>query len=159
MIGNGDGTFGPPIAYGQTGPWPVDLFIGDFNGDKVDDFGMPTQDSTSGVDVVNLYLTAPALNLFPTALNFGVQPVGKTSPSKKIELTNAGNARLRISKVTTSGNFLEQNQCGTGLGIGKDCSAQIFFKPAAKGVRAGEVSILDNARSSPQQVQLSGVGK
>jgi hypothetical protein len=106
MAGNGNGTFQLPVAYGQTGPWPVDLVTGDFNSDHVDDVGMPNQSLSSGRSVVSLYLSVPEPNLFPNALNFGAEAVGKTSRPKKVKLTNWRNAPLEISGITVSGDFL-----------------------------------------------------
>lgn len=104
-------------------------------------------------------LDRPAPNIFPTALNFGEVPVGKTSSPKNIKLTNTGNSRLKITKIDKSGHFFEQNNCGTGLGIGKSCAIQISFKPTIKGVRTGNVIVVDNAPGSPQKIRLSGIGK
>jgi hypothetical protein len=156
---NGDGTFQPPFAYGQTGPWPVDLVAGDFNSDHVDDFGMPNQSLSSGAPVVSLYLSAPVPNLFPTSLNFGQVHIGETSPPKKVRLTNSGNAPLKISSITVSGDYLQRNNCGNRLAIGRSCTIQVSFQPKAKGVRMGRLSIADNASGRTQEVSLRGIGE
>lgn len=153
MVGNGDGTFQLPVAYGQTGPWPVDLIAGDFNSDHVDDVGMPNQNNT-GESVVSLYLSAPTVTLFPTALHFGFEPLGKTSPSQDIELTNAGNSPLTISSITAAGDFIEQTNCGTSLGIGKSCTIQVAYQPTGARASTGTVIIVDNATPNPQVIPL-----
>jgi hypothetical protein len=158
MAGNGDGTFQLPIVYGQTGPWPIDLIAGDFNSDHVDDFGMPNQGVYTGETVVTLYLSVPTPNLFPTSLNLGTEGIGKTTGPKKITLTNTGNAPLKLSSITVTGDFLQTNNCGKLRPIGKGCAIEVRFKPKAKGERTGLVRIADNASASPQTVHLKGTG-
>jgi FG-GAP-like repeat/Protein of unknown function (DUF1573)/FG-GAP repeat len=161
MGGNGDGTFGPPTefdsdanGYGTAGP-----IAGDFNSDGVSDLGMPGENPPTYAPVVFLYLSTPTPNLQPTALNFGSEEVGKTSSAKKVKLTNSGNAKLKISSISVSGDFLEQNNCGKGLAVGKSCTIQVSFKPTAKGVRTGDVSVVDNAHGRTQMISLQGTGK
>jgi hypothetical protein len=74
-------------------------------------------------------------------------------------VTTAGNARIKISSIKVNGDFLEQNNCGKGLAVGNSCTIQISFKPQAKGVRTGHVSIADNARGGIQKVSLMWTGK
>jgi hypothetical protein len=160
MIGNGDGTFGPPRAYDSTSNgYQITPVAGDFNSDGVGDLGIPGENSGSNTPVVFLYLSTPTPNLLPTALNFGAEQVGKTSSPKKVKLANFGNAPLKISSITVSGDFLEQNNCGKGLAIGKSCTIQVSFKPQAKGVRTGDVTVTDNAPGHAQKISLKGTGK
>jgi hypothetical protein len=160
MTGNGDGTFGLPQEYDSNNSsfYGASLIAGDFNSDGVSDLGIPGE-SSANAPVVFLYLSKPTPNLFPTALTFGTEQVGKTSSPKNVKLTNAGNAMLKISRFTVSGDFLQRNNCGKGLAVGKSCTIQVSFKPTAKGLRTGELSIADNAPGSPQKVHLQGTGK
>jgi VCBS repeat protein/HYDIN/CFA65/VesB family protein len=160
MRGNGDGTFGPPTEYdstsnGQTGG----IAAADFNSDGVGDLAIPGQAGNSNAPVIFLYLSTPTPNLRPTVLVFGAVQVGKTSPAKEVTLSNTGNSKLIISSITASGDFLQQNNCGTGLNAGKSCTIQVSFKPQAKGIRKGDVSIVDNAPGKTQNVHLQGTGK
>jgi hypothetical protein len=160
MTGNGDGTFGSPLEYdSNSNGYRTSMVTGDFNSDGVGDLGIVGQNSISNLPVVFLYLSTPAPNLRPTALSFGALQVGKTSPPKKVRLANIGNSRLKISGITVSGDFLEQNNCGKGLAVGKSCTIQVSFKPQAKGIRTGQVSIADNAPGGTQKVSLKGTGK
>ena len=161
MSGNGDGTFGPPTEYDSNlnGYGGGNAVAGDFNSDGVSDLAIPGQNTATNTPAVFLYMSTPTPSLRPTALKFGSELVGKTSSAKKIKLTNDGNAKLQISSITVGGDFLEQNNCGKGLGIGKSCTIQVSFKPQAKGVRTGEVSIVDNAPGKTQKVHLQGTGK
>jgi len=158
--GNGDGTFGPPTEYdsSSSGYGEGNPIAGDFNSDGVSDLAIPGQ-ASSNIPAVFLYLSTPSPSLRPAALNFGAEPVGKTSSPKKVKLTNAGNAKLKISSISVSGDFLEQNNCGKGLAVGKSCTVQVSFKPQTKGIRTGEVSIADNAPGRRQKVSLKGTGK
>jgi hypothetical protein len=160
MSGNGDGTFGPPIAYDAlANGYSANLVAGDFNTDGVRDLGITGQSSTSNTPAIFLYLSTPTPNLFPTALDFGAEAVGKTSSPKKVRLTNSGNAKLKISKIAVSGDFLQQNGCGTSLAVGTSCTISVSFKPQAKGIRTGDVTISDNAPGGRQKVFLKGTGK
>jgi hypothetical protein len=161
MGGNGDGTFGPPTEFDSdsNGYGTASPIAGDFNSDGVSDLGLPGENPLTNAPVVFLYLSTPTPNLQPTALNFGSEQVGKTSSPKKVKLTNAGNSKLKISSITVSGDFLEQNNCGKGLAVGKSCTIQISFKPTAKGVRTGDVSVADNAPGRTQKISLQGTGK
>jgi hypothetical protein len=155
MVGKGDGTFGLPVVFG---PPAVDLVAGDFNSDQVGDLALPNQNPLTGQSVVSLYLSAPAVNLFPTALKFGKEQVGNTSPPKNIKLRNQGNGPLAVASITVNGDFIEQDNCEKHVAIGKACTIKVSFKPGAKGIRTGTLSIKDNVAGSPQHVSLSGKG-
>jgi FG-GAP-like repeat/Protein of unknown function (DUF1573) len=159
MRGMGDGTFGPPIGYDSNpNGYLAGVMTGDFNSDNVSDLAIPGETSNSDTAVF-LYLSTPTTTLAPTALTFRPEEVGKTSVPKKVKLTNTGNSILNISRITVSGDFLEQNNCGKVLAVGKLCTIQISFKPQAKGNRTGQVSIVDNAPGKTQTIDLQGVGK
>jgi hypothetical protein len=159
MVGNGDGTFQAPVTYGAPGQVASGtLGVGDFNSDGIADIGMANQCVYTGKTVVSLYLSQPTPYIFPTALNFGTEGVGKTTAPKKIKLADTGNAPLKLSSISVSGDFLETNNCGKQRGIGKSCTIEVTFKPKAKGVRTGLLSIADNASVSPQTVHLKGTG-
>lgn len=106
-------------------------------------------------------LPAPRLKVSPTFLSFGLHKVG-TSAMKTVTLDNQGSAALTISSMTFTGansqDFSQTNNCGGSLAAGKTCTANVTFKPAAKGSRSGTLSIADNDSKSPQSVGLSGGG-
>ena len=158
MTGNGQGGFGSPIAYGGIG-FTAALLVGDFNSDGVSDFGLPNQGFFTGVSVVSLYLSQPAINPFPSHLNFGSVNVGNTSNPKPIRLTNNGNATLKITKISTSRDFLETNNCGAELAIGRSCQIEVSFKPVSTGLLQGSVLLVSNATNGRQALPLSGTGK
>jgi hypothetical protein len=160
MRGNGDGTFGPPVEYdSNSNGYGTGVIAGDFNSDHISDLGIVGETPTSNTPVVFLYVSTPTTTLVPTALNFGAEQVGKTSSRKNVQLMNTGNSNLKISSIIVSGDFLEKNGCGKVLAVGRNCTILISFKPQAKGVRTGEMSIVDNAPGKTQRVHLQGTGK
>jgi hypothetical protein len=158
MTGNGQGGFSLPIAYGGIG-YTAGFLVGDFNSDGVADFGLPNQGFYTGVSLISLYLSQPAINPFPSQLHFGLEKVGSTSKPKPIRLANTGNAVLKITKIGTSGDFLETNNCGTELAIGRSCEIEVSFKPAITGLRRGGVLLESNATNGKQALPLVGTGK
>ena len=110
----------------------------------------------------NLTGTGTVVQLIPASLSFGNQPVGTTSPGKKITLTNKGNTALSITGISITGadpaDFAETNTCGSGVNSGASCSITVTFSPTATGSRKANVSVSDNGGGSPQTVGLSGTG-
>lgn len=160
LPGYGDGTFGSPLEYdfSGNGSHGASAIAGDFNSDGVSDLAIPVL-TTSNSPAVLLYVSSATPYLSPTGLKFGKVPVGKTSAPKKVTLTNSGNAELKISSVSVSGDFSEENNCKTHLDVGKSCTIHVSFKPTQKGLLKGTLSIADNAPASPQKVSLTGTGE
>jgi hypothetical protein len=102
------------------------------------------------------------VQLVPTKLNFGTQPVGTRSLAKKITLTNKGDSAVKITGIaitaTDVGDFAETNTCGKSVASGASCFIKVTFKPLAKGKRTADVSVYDNGGGSPQQTSLVGTG-
>ncbi|MGB9072068.1 MAG: choice-of-anchor D domain-containing protein [Terriglobales bacterium] len=106
----------------------------------------------------------PAVTLVPTSLKWGKILVGVKSGTKKVTLTNTGNATLNISGIVPSGDYAlapapPKKACGSTVAAGKSCVFKVTFTPTQKGLRTGNVTITDNAPDSPQSVALSGTGK
>jgi len=112
--------------------------------------GSPSQVQLSGTGV------GPAVRLSSTAVVFGEQPVGTTSGPETVTLTNTGNAPLTIAQVTTSGDFIQTNDCGSPLGAGAACTLSISFRPTTAGTTFGAITVSDNAPGNPHVVTLSG---
>jgi hypothetical protein len=106
--------------------------------------------------------TGTFIQLAPTKLNFGTQPVGTKSLPKRIAVTNKGDVAVNISKISITGadagDFAETNNCGKQLPSGASCFVRATFKPLAKGKRTADVSINDDGGGSPQKAALSGTG-
>ena len=121
-----------------------------------------TDNAPGSPQKVPLTGTGTFVQLAPTKLNFGTQPVGTRSLAKKITLTNKGNAAVNITGIaitgTDAGDFAETNTCGKSVASGASCFIKVTFKPLAKGKRTGDVSVYDNGGGSPQQAMLIGTG-
>jgi hypothetical protein len=102
--------------------------------------------------------------LNPLSLALPNEPVGTTSPSSKIILTNNTGGTLTLSNpaVTITGPFVLANttSCTNGLVIvaGGTCNLFVQFKPTAVGFVTGTVSVADSDSTSPQVASLSGIG-
>ncbi len=112
---------------------------------------------------------APILTLAPTSLSFGTQPVGVTSGTQTVTLTNAGSALLNLTGIAITGSnssnfgfFVKgTNPCPLPSGTliaGASCTISVDFAPQALGPVSAMLSISDNAAGSPQSVARSGNG-
>src|SRR4051812_423180 len=106
--------------------------------------------------------TQPAVMLTPTALAFGSQLQGTTSPPQNATLRNSGTAPLAISSITLGGtnssDFSSSNTCPASLAVNATCTISATFTPSAQGSRVAGVTISDDAPGSPQTLGLSGTG-
>jgi hypothetical protein len=121
-----------------------------------------TDNAPGSPQKVPLAGTGTFVQLVPTKLNFGTQPVGTRSLAKKITLTNKGSVTVNISGIaitgTDAGDFAETNTCGKSVASGASCFIKVTFKPLVKGKRTADVSVYDNGGGSPQQAMLIGTG-
>jgi hypothetical protein len=121
-----------------------------------------TDNAPGSPQTVPLKGTGTFVQLVPTKLNFGSQPVGTRSLPRKITLTNKGNSAVKITDIaitgTDAGDFAETNTCGKSVASGASCFIKITFKPLKKGKRTADVSIYDNGGGSPQEAGLIGTG-
>ena len=111
---------------------------------------------------ITLTGTGTYVQLSPTSLNFGNQPVGTKSLAKRITLSNKGSVTVSISSISVTGanagDFAQTNTCGTSVAAGASCSIRVTFTPSAKGKRTASISVNDNGGGSPQRVTLAGTG-
>jgi trimeric autotransporter adhesin len=110
---------------------------------------------------------APILTVAPTSISFGAQPVGITSGTQTVTLTNAGSALLNLTGFAITGSnstnfgFLVKGATpcqlpSSTLTAGASCTISVDFAPQAAGPVSATLSISDNASGSPQSVTLSG---
>lgn len=90
-------------------------------------------------------------------LQFGNQGVGTSSGRLIVELTNYSDTTMTVSKITISGDFTQTNRC-TEVKPGYHCNIAVTFDPKNTGLETGQLTITDSDPSSPQVVQLQGVG-
>jgi hypothetical protein len=101
---------------------------------------------------------APAVTLSTGSLNFGAVNLRTPSAPQTVTVTNSGTAALVISGIAANGDFAQTTTCGASLAAGAGCAVQVTFTPAAAGVRAGALTLTDNAANSPQSIALAGSG-
>jgi hypothetical protein len=65
---------------------------------------------------------------------------------------------LAISSIAVSGDFSQQDTCGSDVAQGSNCTISVTFNPTAGGSRTGTLKIEDDAPNSPQIVTLTGTG-
>jgi hypothetical protein len=102
--------------------------------------------------------SSPIVTLSAQSLTFPSLPVGQTSASQSITLSNTGNATLNISSIVASANFAETNNCPPALAFGSSCQIQVTVTPAVGGALTGTLTLTDDAPDSPETVALSGSG-
>ena len=132
----------------KIGPRTASVIIAD-NG-----VGSPQSIALSGTGVVS----GPNATLSSTSLTFVPQILGTSSPTQSVRLSNYGTMTLSITSIGASGDFSQNNTCGSSLAAGAGCTIGVTFKPTQQGQRTGTLSITDNARGSPQNIALSGIG-
>jgi len=100
----------------------------------------------------------PVVVLSPASLAFSSVPVGGSSASQSITLSNQGSSTLSISNIQVTGDFSQTNSCPSTLAANSTCTVSVTFTPTVSGNRTGTLSISDNGTGSPQSVALSGTG-
>jgi hypothetical protein len=100
---------------------------------------------------------APSLTFAPTG-------IGGTSVAVDVAVTNLGNASLKMTGITTTGNYAltgPNNSCNASLqnlDSGQSCILGIQFTPKASGALTGTIVLADNAQSPTQTIALTGNG-
>jgi hypothetical protein len=123
-----------------------------------------TDNAPGSPQKVPLVGTGTFVQLTPTSLNFGNQPVNTTSPPKYITLENEGTAPVNFTgtgiSITGSdaGDFAQKNNCGNSVPSGGYCHIKVTFTPTQQGPLTADVSISDDGGGSPQMVPLEGRG-
>jgi len=107
-----------------------------------------------------LMLTPRLCPLLSTAqYYFGWEPLGGTSAARKVTINNDQTATITFTSITPTGDFvISSNTCGTSLAVGSSCAVELAFKPTALGPRTGALTVTDSGVTSPETVNLSGIG-
>jgi Protein of unknown function (DUF1573) len=112
-------------------------------------------------------LTATVINpvpsFNPTRLSFPTTAVGQSSGPMNITLTNIGTTDLDITSIAAGGAHpgdyqVDGSACPSSLAATDSCIIAVTFTPTAKGTRAANVTVIDNAKIDKQTVPLSGKG-
>jgi hypothetical protein len=95
----------------------------------------------------------------PTRLDFSDQEVGSVSEPKPLVLANVGTAPLSLLDITTSGEFLQSNDCSASLPGGASCTVHVSFAPqTVADYINGTVTVSSAAAGSPHSAELEGRG-
>jgi hypothetical protein len=120
--------------------------------------------SPNQVMLVGMGVETP-VKLTPSPLDFKKQAVNQTSAEKTVTLKNEGKQDLTGIAITIEGANKDEfgapatmNTCQKTLAAGKDCTIKVTFTPKAAGDRQAILTVVSNAASSPDKVQLMGIG-
>ena len=96
----------------------------------------------------------------PSSLSYVDQPVGTTSLTQAVTVTNTGNAPLVVTGIaSTNAAFAATSDCATApIAPGNTCAVYVTFTPSAATTTTATLHIADNAADSAQPVALSGFG-
>jgi hypothetical protein len=154
-LGNGNGTFQPPIEF--LAPNISTSYLGLDAGDFKHDGRLALL--ISGESALLLDQVPAALS--PPTLSFGSLDVGNSSKPQTTLLTNTNSSSLAIN-IGISGadpkDFRQTNNCGSNLPPSHTCQINVTFTPQASGNRSANVYVQYPAYGSPQTVAVSGVG-
>src|SRR5690348_9985067 len=98
---------------------------------------------------------APVATFSATSLDYGSVPVGTTSPTQTVTITNTGTASLFINGVGVpqgGGGFVEVSSAADCIAatipVGGSCSIIVAFAPTVTGTQTATISVLDTAANS-----------
>jgi len=96
----------------------------------------------------------------PRELAFGNAPVGATTGTSPVTLTNHGNASLTLqaSSITPGGFNASGCAAGTTLAPSQSCVLSVTFAPTAQTAYAATLSIPVAGEAQPYRIALSGTG-
>ena len=106
--------------------------------------------------------TVPVVSLSTTAVDFGLTAVGVASSPTDVTLKNIGGAPLTIGSIGVAGanasDFSASNTCPATLADGASCTIRVVFTAGASGLRAGQITVQDDASGAPHVIALTGSG-
>jgi hypothetical protein len=165
-----DSTAGATIYYTTNGSTPNAssiLYSGPINvstTETVKAIAAATGYSQSAVATATYTITlgTPVASLSETTVYFGAAPLGGTSGTMTITLTNNGNAPLVLSgdpTITSPFTILDKSCTSrSSISVGSSCTVDMTLTPAAAGQVGGTLTFTDNASPSNQSVALGGAG-
>jgi hypothetical protein len=91
---------------------------------------------------------------------FGQQPLGTTSVTQPVYLTNLGTTTVKLTaKTTNNPDFIvSSSNCGGSIPAGAKCQVNMAFKPSIIGEETATLTLTDTYPGSPQLVTLTGTG-
>ena len=114
-----------------------------------------------GSALANTELYEPVA-VIPPSVSFANQPVGTTSASQTVTVTNNESTALTITSISIDGAntsaFAETDNCVGKLSAGASCSINLTFTPAGTGTFVAGLAIANSLSPSSMPVPLSGAG-
>jgi Tol biopolymer transport system component len=123
--------------------------------------GTPPSRITTDVQLVG-GVGAPAFQVAPVPLNFGLQTLGQPTPDQPLTVTNLGGNPFAISAATLTGanpgDFtITSDLCsGVVLNPSATCVVRVAFHSTAAGDRSAFVQFVDTAGGSPHLAPVTG---
>ncbi len=104
----------------------------------------------------------PAASVSAANVTFAHQSTGSTSTAQTITLTNSGTGTLNLTNISVGGpnasDFVQNNDCGTSVAAGGNCTVWLTFTPSATGPESATLNVAGTGLSSTLVVALSGNG-
>ncbi|HZC74225.1 MAG TPA: choice-of-anchor D domain-containing protein [Jatrophihabitans sp.] len=123
-------------------------------------FGLGTLDGvTESVHLSGTGGSPPQVSVAPMSVNFAQVPVGSTSNSRAVFITNeSADSPVRITGASANGPFDVdmEGSCGS-VPPGNSCGVNVTFAPKRRGNAMGTLTIKTDVAGS-EKVNLSGVG-
>jgi Abnormal spindle-like microcephaly-assoc'd, ASPM-SPD-2-Hydin len=121
-----------------------------------------TDNAPNNPQNVALKGTGVTFGLSPTAVNFGSEPVGQSSPPQLFTVSNVGTSPVTITSIAITGAtadyVLSSNTCGNSLAAGASCTFNVAFQPTKNGKRNAKVTV-SNIGGNPAIATLTGTGQ
>jgi uncharacterized protein (TIGR03437 family) len=112
--------------------------------------------SESGQIVIAVAQKTDLLAVSAGNIDFGSRDTGTQSAPAPIVIGNTGPAAIGISAIGTTGDFSQNNDCGTSLAAGASCTVFVSFGSAKAGTQRGVLTIGDNSAAGPHTLSLKG---
>jgi len=97
------------------------------------------------------------LLLSVSGLDFPDQLLGTASAPLPVALTNFGLTPVAIGGISSFGDFVQTNNCGSSLSALVSCSINVTFTPSVAGYRTARLTV-QNTASGFLEIPLSGNG-
>ncbi len=132
-------------------------------GDHATGLRVVGNDRTDPQLLVRATATAPALEIRPASLDFGVVPLEAEAAEREVTLVNSGSALLELGRIRIEGaaadEFSRSRRCpDTTLEPGETCTFDVRFLPAVSGERTALVLVDSDAFGGRSTLELAGTG-
>jgi hypothetical protein len=121
-----------------------------------------TDNAANNPQRVTLTGTGMSIALSPTALNFGLVPVGQSSAPQPVTISNVSTASVNLIGFSIGGAPADyttsDNTCGSSLAAGTNCSLNVSFNPTKTGVRKAKLNVANNGGGTATAT-LTGTGQ